>query len=55
MTGMFYDPATHRIYYTVSGDAHLFYRGFSPESEIVGALNDGRRRGRVSASRMWPA
>ena len=38
MTGMFYDPDTHRIYYTVSGDSRLYYRGFSPQSKIVGAL-----------------
>ena len=37
MTGSFYDPATHRIYYTTSGDARLFYRYFTPESEVIGA------------------
>jgi hypothetical protein len=30
MTGMFYDTATHRIYYSVSGDSRLYYRYFTP-------------------------
>jgi hypothetical protein len=37
VTGMFYDPATGRLYYTVSGDSHLYYRYFEPEDNIVGA------------------
>ena len=37
MTGSFFDPATHRIYYTTAGDSRLHYRYFSPESSVVGA------------------
>jgi Domain of unknown function (DUF5122) beta-propeller len=37
LTGMFFDKATGRLYYTVSGDSHLYYRYFEPESGIVGA------------------
>ncbi|MEJ7584178.1 MAG: malectin domain-containing carbohydrate-binding protein, partial [Acidimicrobiales bacterium] len=37
MTGIFYDTSLHRVYYTVSGDSRLYYRYFTPESEVVGA------------------
>ncbi|MFC4784381.1 malectin domain-containing carbohydrate-binding protein [Nocardioides sp. MAHUQ-72] len=50
MTGMFYDPALHRIYYTVSGDTRLFYRYFTPESEVVGAQTFTADAGGVSFS-----
>jgi hypothetical protein len=47
-TGMFFDPSAHRIYYTVSGDSRLFYRYFTPESEIVGAQTFTADNGGVS-------
>jgi hypothetical protein len=37
LTGMFYDAAGGRLYYTVAGDPSLHYRYFEPESAIVGA------------------
>jgi hypothetical protein len=37
VTGMFFDPASGRLYYTVAGDGRLFYRWFEFESNIVGA------------------
>ncbi len=37
LTGMVFDASTHRLYYTTFGDSRLFYRYFTPESEVVGA------------------
>ncbi len=37
LTGMFYDPATGRLYYTVSGDSRMYYRYFEPEDNLIGA------------------
>ena len=37
LTGLTFDPSTHRLYYTLFNDARLYFRYFSPESEIVGA------------------
>jgi hypothetical protein len=48
LTGMFYHPATHRLYYTVLGDSRLYYRYFTPESEVVGAQQFQARANRVS-------
>ena len=35
LTGTFFDPSSHRIYYTVFNDSRLFYRYFTPESRLV--------------------
>jgi hypothetical protein len=48
VSGMFYDPATHRLYYTVTGDARLYYRYFTPESAVVGAQTFTANAGGVS-------
>ena len=56
VSGMFYDMVDARVYYTLSGGNSLYWRGFSPESMVVGAarftatgdisvLNPGRMSG----------
>lgn len=37
LTGMFFDKASGRLYYTVAGDSHMYYRYFEPEDGVVGA------------------
>ncbi len=48
MSGMFFDAGSHRIYYTVQGDSRLFYRYFTPESQVVGAQTFTADAGGVS-------
>jgi hypothetical protein len=38
MTSAFYDKATGRLYYTLSGQTSLYYRYFEPQSQIVGGV-----------------
>ncbi len=38
ITGIAYDPSSSRIYYTLSGRDRLFWRWFTPESEIIGSV-----------------
>lgn len=38
VTGMFYEPSTARLYFTMAGSNSLYWRAFLPESETVGAI-----------------
>ena len=52
LTGAFYDDATHRIYYTLFGSPDLYYRYFTPESEVVGALTFQASTGGIDLSQV---
>jgi hypothetical protein len=34
---IFFDPSTHRVYYTLRGDDELYYRYFQPQGALVGS------------------
>jgi hypothetical protein len=48
LTGMFYEPVRHRLYYSLAGDKQLRYRDFSPESNVLGAVGHVANRRGVS-------
>jgi len=52
LTGMFYDTSLHRLYYTLFGDSALYYRYFTPQSEVVGAQTFVGNNGGVDFSRV---
>ncbi len=40
ITAMFYDDSLGRLYYSLSGQTGLFYRGFTPENNVVTTLRN---------------
>ena len=49
LTGIFFDPETSSVYYTVDGDNNLYRRGFVPESGIFDAVRSTVTSGNVAA------
>jgi hypothetical protein len=52
ISGIAYDPATARIYYTITGQSRLFWRWFNPESEVVGSVRYDVDAGSMDASQV---
>ncbi len=52
VTGIVFDPATSRVYYTLSGDGRLFWRWFTPESEVMGAVRYEASAGSLPAAQV---
>jgi PKD repeat protein len=38
ITGMFFDGAQNRLYFTLSGSNALYYRAFTPSTNVIGAV-----------------
>lgn len=46
LSGLFHDPVSHRLHYTVAGDRRVYSRAFSVESHVLGAVEQvSDRRG----------
>ncbi|MCB0907396.1 MAG: hypothetical protein KDB63_09800 [Nocardioidaceae bacterium] len=52
ITGIFYEPATSRVYYTMSGRSQLYWRWFTPQSRTMGAVRFVADRGSLPAARV---
>ena len=52
VTGIAYDVGTSRIYYTLSGDSHLYWRWFLPENGLVGTMRFDAGAGALPAAQV---
>lgn len=52
VTGIAYDVGTSRIYYTLSGDSHLYWRWFLPENGLVGTMRFDAGAGALPAAQI---